>query len=229
MPESTADTPEYLPLTANGWIVLGIVSYSEEVSGYQVKKWADFGPGFFYLSPSFSQVYSELKKLEEIGLVASREALPDDTNSRNRRLYRITEAGTRALTDWSRGAPVERPVLKDPMIVRVMFGQFAGRDNLKARLDEYIEQAEIQSRQAAHYAQFAANDPYFAHVWIALRWAERYFAAERTLALELMKDIDLAADRFSSAAPRPAWFEAPASELAREGQQDDPPNTSRVR
>jgi DNA-binding PadR family transcriptional regulator len=214
------DNPSLKP---NGWTVLGIVSYSKELSGYQVKKWADFGPGFFNPSPSFSQVYTELKHLEQLGLVSSRDALPDDTNARNRRLYRITEAGERALANWSRNAPVERPVLKHPMLTRVMLGHFNQPEILKSKLLEHIERADLQSRQAAHYAQFAANDPYFAYVWVALRWSERYYAAERTLAIELLKDIDLAAERYSRPKDRPEWFEAPVFD------SDVPPNTDRVR
>lgn len=209
MRAAESENSEYPRLSPNGWTVLGIVSYSSELSGYQVKKWSDFGPGFFYLSPSFSQVYAELKRLEEMGLVTSREALPDDSNARNRRLYRITEAGERALSAWSRSAPVERPVLKHPMVMRVMLAHAGDPAALKEQLLDYIDWADLQSRQAAHYAQFAANDPYFAYVWIALRWAERYYAAERTLAGELLKDIELAANRFSMPDTRPDWFEAP--------------------
>lgn len=220
---------DYPPLSANGWTVLGIVSYSKELSGYQVKKWCDFGPGFFYLSPSFSQVYSELKRLEEMGLVGSRDALPDEKNARNRRLYHITEEGQRALSNWSRNAPVDRPVLKHPMLMRVILGHAGDPETLKAQLLEHIERADLQSRQAAHYAGFAANDPYFAYVWIALRWSERYYAAERTLAVELLKDIDLAAERFAQPAQRPDWFEAPVFSDRPNGDMDPPPNTSRPR
>jgi DNA-binding PadR family transcriptional regulator len=216
-----------ISLTPNGWTVLGIVSFSDELSGYQLKKWADFGPGFFYVSPSFSQIYSELKKLEEMGLVASREADSHD-NSRNKRLYSITSAGKQALTDWARNSPVDRPVLKHPMLMRVMLGQFTEPENLKSILLEHIDRSELQSQQAAHYARFAGSDPYFAYVWIALRWAERYYAAERTLAIELLKDIELAAERFVETDPPPDWFEAAPFPGRGDEPADPPPNTSRL-
>jgi DNA-binding PadR family transcriptional regulator len=229
MSDTDPGADEYPSLKPNGWAVLGLVSYSKELSGYQVKKWADFGPGFFNPSPSFSQVYTELKHLEELGLVSSREALPDDTNARNRRLYRITEAGEQALANWSRNAPIELPVLKHPMLMRVMMGHFNQPDILKSMLIEHIERADRQSRQAAHYAQFAANDPYFAYVWVALRWSERYYAAERTLAMELLKDIDLAAERYSRPTDLPEWFEAPVFSDRVDVDADVPPNTGRIR
>ena len=40
-----------------------MLAFGEEVSGYDIKKWADWSVGYFYWSPSFSQVYSELKRL----------------------------------------------------------------------------------------------------------------------------------------------------------------------
>jgi len=221
--KSTVDSGG-VSLTANGWTVLGIVSFSEGLSGYQLKKWADFGPGFFYVSPSFSQIYSELKKLEQMGLVTSREATSDD-KSRNKRLYSITESGQQALTDWARNTPVERAVLKHPMLMRIMLGHFNTHDHLKEILHEHIERSDLQSRQAAHYAQFAGSDPYFAYVWIALRWAERYYAAERMLTVELLKDIELAAERFSHTDTPPEWFEAPPFPGEVEGVLDPPPNT----
>src|ERR1700754_393447 len=119
--DSTAGHGDVVTLTPNGWTVLGIVSFGNGLSGYQVKKWSDFGPGFFYVSPSFSQIYSELKKLEELGLVTSREAGSDD-NARNKRLYSQTSAGKQALTDWVRHSPVDRPVFHPPMLMRVMLG-----------------------------------------------------------------------------------------------------------
>lgn len=224
MDEEDHSEDNYPSLTPNGWTMLGIVSFSNGLSGYQVKRWADFGPGFFYLSPSFSQVYSELKKLEQMGLVSSRAATPEDEKSRNPRLYFITDAGTRALTNWSRHAPVDRPVLKHPVLMRVMLGHFNTQDGLKEMLLEHIERSDLQSHQAAHYAQFAASDPYFSYVWIALRWSERYYASERALAVELLKDIDLAAERFGETDSPPVWFEA----APYAGQSDPPPNTSKM-
>ena len=49
-----------------------------------------------YGSPAYSQIYSELKKLERLGLVTSR--VENTGGTRNRRLYKITEAGLDAAT-----------------------------------------------------------------------------------------------------------------------------------
>ena len=64
-------TEPHPPLRATSWAVLGLLSFDEELSGYDVKKWADWSLRFFYWAPSYSQIYGELHKLEELGLVVS--------------------------------------------------------------------------------------------------------------------------------------------------------------
>ncbi|MDJ0428984.1 PadR family transcriptional regulator, partial [Rhodococcus fascians] len=41
-------------LRSTSWPVLGILSFGEELSGYDLKKWASYSVRFFYWSPSFS-------------------------------------------------------------------------------------------------------------------------------------------------------------------------------
>ena len=85
--------PESLPMTA--YALLGLLSFDRELSGYDLKKWADSSLRFFYWSPATSQIYAELKRLEKLGLVSARETPQDEL--RNKRVYRITDAGRDAL------------------------------------------------------------------------------------------------------------------------------------
>ncbi len=50
--------------------------------------------------------------------------------------------------------------------------------------------AEARHRKAVEDAEGAEAEPAWAYSVIALRWAAKYYAAEREFALELMKDID---------------------------------------
>lgn len=101
-------------LAATSWALLGMLSYEEEVSGYDLKKWIDWSVDLYYWSPSNSQIYTELKKLQSLGLVTSR--IERDEGTRSRRLYKITAAGLDAVTDWTNNAPVDPPVLKHSSI-----------------------------------------------------------------------------------------------------------------
>lgn len=38
--------------------MLGLLSFDQELSGYDLKKWADGSLRFFYWSPAISQIYS---------------------------------------------------------------------------------------------------------------------------------------------------------------------------
>ena len=74
---------EPLPnLRPTSWAVLGLLSFGEELSGYDLKKWADWSLRFFYWAPSYSQIYGELRKLEEIGYATSRVVNKDDVRGR---------------------------------------------------------------------------------------------------------------------------------------------------
>jgi DNA-binding PadR family transcriptional regulator len=176
-------------LAATSWALLGMMSYEEEVSGYDLKKWIDWSVDLYYWSPSYSQIYTELKKLEGLGLVTSRVDR-DDEGTRSRRLYKITQAGMAAVTEWTNDAPVDPPVLKHSVLLRVTFGHLSNPTRLKELLQEHVAYVEARHRKAVEDAEGAEAEPAWAYSVIALRWAAKYYAAEREFALELMKDID---------------------------------------
>ncbi|SOX53851.1 PadR family transcriptional regulator [Mycobacterium ahvazicum] len=175
-------------LAATSWALLGLLSYEEEVSGYDLKKWIDWSVDLYYWSPSNSQIYTELKKLQSLGLVTSR--IEHDEGTRTRRLYKITAAGLDAVTDWTNNAPVDPPVLKHSVLMRVTFGHLTSPARLKELLQEHVAYAEARHRKAVEDAEGAEAEPAWAYSVLALRWAAKYYAAEREFALELIKDID---------------------------------------
>lgn len=167
-----------------------MLAFDEELSGYDLKKWADWSIKFFYWSPSFSQVYTELKKLETHGFVTSR--VQHDNGVRGRRLYKITESGTEAVRRWSNEAPIDPPILKHGVMLRIWLGHLNEPARLKEILREHIEYVKKMERRAAADALGADKEPAWAYSQIVLRWSERYYAAERELAEQLIADIDKA-------------------------------------
>jgi DNA-binding PadR family transcriptional regulator len=186
-------------LAATSWTLLGMMSYEEEVSGYDLKKWIDWSVDLYYWSPSYSQIYTELKKLEGLGLVTSR--VERDEGTRSRRLYKITPAGMDAVTDWTNRAPMDPPVLKHSVLLRVTLGHLTNPARLKELLQEHVTYAEARHRRAVEDAEGAEAEPAWAYSVLALRWAAKYYAAEREFALELMKEID-EADAILQTAPK---------------------------
>ncbi|MFW0793953.1 PadR family transcriptional regulator [Gordonia sp. CPCC 205515] len=173
-----------------------MLAYEEEVSGYDLKKWADWSVRHYYWSPSFSQIYSELKRIEQHGYATSRMA--DGDGGRNRRVYKITDDGRRAVRIWALYAPVDPPMLKHPVVLRAAFGHLSTPDKLKEMLREHADRMADLEHRVATDAEAAGVEPAWAYARIAMRWAERYYASERALALELLDEIDAADAAFTA-------------------------------
>ena len=186
-------------MTATGWALLGVLSYEDELSGYDIKKWTEWSLRFFYGSPAYSQIYTELKKLEEQHLLTSR--VENDGGARSKRLYKINEAGSAALREWAEKAPVDPPQLKHNPLLRVTFGHLTNPARLKEIMQEHVAFADRMQREAAVEAKWAEVEPAWAYGRVALQWAERYYAAERELALKVIKDLDEAEEAFAKAQP----------------------------
>jgi DNA-binding PadR family transcriptional regulator len=194
---------EPLPsLRPTSWAVLGLLSFGEELSGYDLKKWADWSLRFFYWAPSYSQIYGELRKLEEIGYATSRVVNKDDL--RGKRLYTITSEGEEAVARWASEAPVEMPVLKHGVMLRMWLGHASDPDQLRAMLQEHRDQSEKMRARAAADAEGASKEPGWAYPEMVLNWAERYYADERDRADTMLSDLDAvrAKQRRSSVAKR---------------------------
>ncbi|WP_429413073.1 PadR family transcriptional regulator [Nocardia sp. GAS34] len=160
-----------------------------ELSGYDLKKWADWSLQFFYWSPSFSQIYAELKRLEKHGYVTSRTVLNED-GIRGKRMYAITAEGREAVSHWVNHSPVEAPVLKHSVMLRAWLGHLAEPDRLRSILTEHIDNAETLRRRAEADAEGSHANPDWAFPTAVLRWCVRHYEAEREFAKDLLADLD---------------------------------------
>ncbi|MDN5757136.1 MAG: PadR family transcriptional regulator [Tomitella sp.] len=207
---NTSDVPDSAPgtsgasggaeipsLPATAWAVLGTLSFGEGLSGYDIKTWADWSLNYFYWSPSFSQVYSELKRLEKYGFVDSEIGVGE---VRNRRVYTITPEGLAALREWTLSDEVDRPVLKHSTMLHLWMGHLSDPVRLKALVRRHIGQMTELRDGAAARAESALREPSWAYTQIVMDWSRRHYQGEIDLAEELLEQIDEAAARFDSAA-----------------------------
>jgi DNA-binding PadR family transcriptional regulator len=81
------------------YMVLGMLRLGA-TSGYAIKKAADAGATVIW-PVSLAQVYPELARLEEHGLVTRHD---DPQGARNRARYELTEKGEKALLAWLRSS-----------------------------------------------------------------------------------------------------------------------------
>jgi PadR family transcriptional regulator AphA len=101
--------------TAVTWAVLGLLGI-KPMSGYDIKGAVDRTIRHFWAA-SYGQIYPELKRLEEAGWIAGKDA---DRGGRSRRVYRITAAGSRQLESWLHGYET-RIELRDESLLRLFF------------------------------------------------------------------------------------------------------------
>ena len=225
-----ADTPlGELNVSPTGWALLGMLSGGDELSGYDIKKWINWAIQFFYSSPAYSQIYSELKRLERLGLVSSRV----DAGARSRRMYKITDAGLSAVTRWANEEAVEPPTLKHNPVLRVMLGHLLKPGRLREVLAEHADYADRMHQAAATEARWTEDQPAWSYAGLALRWSERYYAAERELALQMIKDLDAVEVQIAQAGAqniefpvREYWYEV-ERRIAAEETDETPPGAQR--
>lgn len=76
--------------------LLGILNYSE-MTGYELSRTFKDSLSFFWQAQT-SQIYRELNKMEENGLLSSRIEI--QTDKPNKRIYSITDEGKAELQNW---------------------------------------------------------------------------------------------------------------------------------
>jgi PadR family transcriptional regulator, regulatory protein AphA len=84
-----------MELSATGKVILGMVA-ARPRSGYEIKQLVD-GSARFFWAASYGQIYPELKKLEDAGLITGADA---SQGARQRRVFELTSKGRRAARSW---------------------------------------------------------------------------------------------------------------------------------
>jgi len=87
-------------LSPTAYVILGMI-HGAPKSGYEIKAAVDETTRFFWAA-SYGQIYPELKRLSEAGLVAGVDA---PTGGRKRTVYEITDDGEEELKAWLRQPP----------------------------------------------------------------------------------------------------------------------------
>ncbi|MFE5771868.1 PadR family transcriptional regulator [Streptomyces sp. NPDC056485] len=186
MTSSQTSKKQDLPPTA--WAVLGLLSFPGERTGYELKKWADSSLRFFYWSPAISQIYAELRRLEELGYAASARSGPEEARAKRR--YAITGAGRAALAGWaSQTAEAGPPVLKHGPLLRIWLGHLADPEQLRAMVCGHLERTRGELAAVREAMAQADDVPEWAFPALALRWSERQHLAELELGEALLVDL----------------------------------------
>jgi PadR family transcriptional regulator, regulatory protein AphA len=103
-------------LSPTAYVVLGMLRLGLR-TGYDIKQLVDKSTRFFWAA-SYGQIYPELKKLEEQGLV---EGAADPQGGRRRRAYELTAQGEQALDEWLRAPDTAGVEMRDPALLKLFF------------------------------------------------------------------------------------------------------------
>jgi PadR family transcriptional regulator, regulatory protein AphA len=118
-----------MEFTAITPVILGLLAHGPR-SGYDVKAVVDRSTRFFWAA-SYGQIYPELRRLEQEGLVEGEDS---PTGGRRRRVYRLTAAGRQALIHWLLG-PTVTIELRDESLLRLFFADALPREQALGLLE----------------------------------------------------------------------------------------------
>src|SRR5436190_20474155 len=114
-------------LTPTAKVILGCLRLGAR-NGYEIKGAVELSTRFFW-GASFGQIYPELRRLEDAGLVTSAD---DAHGGRNRRSYELTPRGERALDAWLKSTDEPLFAYRDEGLLKLFFGGLLERDAVLA-------------------------------------------------------------------------------------------------
>jgi DNA-binding PadR family transcriptional regulator len=99
-------------------------------SGYDIKRAVEISTRFFW-GASFGQIYPELRRLSDVGLIKGK---PDPRGQVKRTIYSLTPKGERALHDWLTDSESFTFEMRDESLLRLFFGDALSRQEVVANL-----------------------------------------------------------------------------------------------
>ena len=117
--------------------ILGLLHY-EDMHGYRIKDHLEKNFGHMW-SINYGQIYQNLKKMEEEGLVEMVEMAPSEDGGPRKKLYTVTDAGRDEFARWLAGSPERQMLLRDPFLTRFVFFGFGDDDRALETIDEQID------------------------------------------------------------------------------------------
>ena len=128
------------------FIILGLLN-QRKLTGYELTKAFDSDIGEFW-SAQHSQIYPQLRKLEEAGLITHQDELSGE--KLNRKRYAVTPSGSDKLNAWLGADSAPAAPGKDEFPLKLYFIRGAGDSRLPKMLQT---QQQIHEDKLAHLKQ----------------------------------------------------------------------------
>jgi DNA-binding PadR family transcriptional regulator len=166
-----------LPVTA--YALLGLLTFGDELTGYELRQRADNTLRFYWVAPAMSQIYTELARLTGHGYV---EPVPQGGQGRRTTAYRITPGGEAALHEWLGESKVGFPTLKHTVLLRLLVGHASEPERMREMLEEYAAELgdALRDLRQVRESLRGADEPGqpFHYPSVVADWGLDYFAAE---------------------------------------------------
>ena len=150
-----------MDLSSTAYVILGMLGW-RPMTGYEIKSMVDRSTRFFWAA-SYGQIYPELRRLAERGLIEG-EKVPRGRRRRN--VYRLTPDGRRELRVWLRREP-EVFELRDEGLLKLFFAEAAGPEAATEALDA---KRRTHERTAARLVEIEATKPPQGYAALVLRY-----------------------------------------------------------
>jgi DNA-binding PadR family transcriptional regulator len=118
-----------MELNPTSYVILGMLGLGP-MCGYEIKQLVDNSTRFFWAA-SYGQIYPELRRLSEDGLIEGR---PDPDSARRRTEFSLTKAGRQTLEQWL-AQPPEIQEMRDESMLKVFFADAAEKGGTGAALE----------------------------------------------------------------------------------------------
>jgi DNA-binding PadR family transcriptional regulator len=173
-----------LPTTS--YALLGLLTFGDALTGYELKQRADSTLRFYWVSPAMSQVYTEASRLAELGLV---DVQDDSSGWRTTRRYTINAAGLAELRDWLATTEPDFPVLKHPVALRLLLGHLMDPASVRAMLEAYVAQLDERRADLQKVLDGIDGRPDFEFAAMVARWGLAYYDGEAATVSDLASGL----------------------------------------
>lgn len=156
-------------------LCLAILSGGES-TGYEIRKLSTEGHYSHFVDASYGSIYPALTRMEEDGLVESREEVQKGKPSR--KVYSITDAGRAAFVSALK-KPIQRDIFKSNFMLVCMFAHVMSKADVSAAIETQL--AHLRGELETIDRALAENDT------PTVRWVAGYGHSCITRSLEFIE------------------------------------------
>jgi PadR family transcriptional regulator AphA len=126
-----------ITLTPTARVILGMLQLGAR-TGYEIKQAVEVSTRFFW-GASYGQIYPELRRLADAGLLAASDA---PRGGVRRTEYHLTAEGERVLKEWLTGDDLGIFEIRDELLLRFFFGDAVSSEDARAVVRKMRERSE---------------------------------------------------------------------------------------